>query len=107
ITENSANPAASCRGVPSFGSLGKALSVPPYGVLVAAGGAAACAFTRPVATPASAVGFGSGDLAINHMRKAGRSLNTFGIILVVLAVYVLFPVVWGIDLNTLPDAFKN
>lgn len=107
LTEITSNTATASMMFPIMASLASALSVHPYGLMVAAGVAASCAFMLPVATPPNAVVFGSGYLEINDMAKAGFWLNIMGIILVVLAVYFLFPVVWGIDLNTLPDAFNN
>lgn len=107
LTEITSNTATASMMFPIMASLASALSVHPYGLMVAAAVAASCAFMLPVATPPNAVVFGSGYLEINDMAKAGFWLNIMGIILIVIAVYFLFPVVWGIDLNTLPDAFKN
>src|SRR5699024_12742028 len=88
-------------------SLAVALGVHTYSVMSAAGVAASCAFMLPVATPPNAVVFGSGYLRITDMAKAGCVLNIIGIVRVTIAVAVLLPIVWGIDLTSFPPEFSK
>ncbi|AQU80465.1 SLC13 family permease [Planococcus faecalis] len=105
LTEITSNTATASMMFPIMASLSVALSIHPYALMVTAAVAASCAFMLPVATPPNAVVFGSGYLKISDMAKAGLALNTFGIFFVGLAVFYFLPLVWGIDLLTIPDEF--
>lgn len=106
LTEITSNTATAAMMYPIMGALAIALDVHPFALMVAAGVAASCAFMLPVATPPNAVVFGSGYLRIPDMAKAGLALNIMGVILVPLFIWFLLPVVFGIDLNTVPELFK-
>lgn len=106
LTEITSNTATASMMFPIMASLAVALGFHPYALMVAAAVAASCAFMLPVATPPNAVVFGSGYLRIPDMAKAGFALNIIGIILVTVAIYFLMPLVWGIDLMTIPETFK-
>ncbi len=106
LTEITSNTATASMMYPIMASLAVALGFHPYALMIAAGVAASCAFMLPVATPPNAVVFGSGYLRIPDMVKAGFALNIIGIILVTVAIYFLLPLVWGIDLMTIPETFK-
>jgi sodium-dependent dicarboxylate transporter 2/3/5 len=56
----------------------------------------------PVATPPNAIVFGSRRVSMLQMIKAGCMLNLIGWFLIVLTVTRLIPLVWGIDLGSLP-----
>jgi sodium-dependent dicarboxylate transporter 2/3/5 len=103
LTEITSNTATASMIFPVMASLAYAIGVHPFGLMVAAAIAASCAFMLPVATPPNAVVFGSGYIKINDMVKAGIWLNVFCIILITLAVYLLLPAVWGIDLRIYPN----
>ncbi len=100
LTEITSNTATATMMYPIMAAFAGAMQVHPYGLMVAAGVAASCAFMLPVATPPNAVVFGSGSVRIQDMAKAGFWLNLLGVIVVSLAVYFLLPAVWGIDLLT-------
>lgn len=106
LTEITSNTATASMMFPIMASLATALGVHPYGVMIAAAIAASCAFMLPVATPPNAVVFGSGYLRIPDMAKAGFALNIIGIFLVTGFIYFLLPIVWGIDLTSIPEMFK-
>lgn len=106
LTEITSNTATASMMYPIMAALAVALGFHPYALMVAAGVAASCAFMLPVATPPNAVVFGSGYLRIPDMAKAGFALNIIGTILVTLAIYFLLPIVWGIDLSTIPEMMK-
>lgn len=106
LTEITSNTATASMMFPIMASLAAALNIHPYSVMIAAAVAASCAFMLPVATPPNAVVFGSGYLRIPDMAKAGFALNLTGMILVTIGIYFLVPLVWGIDLTSLPDVLK-
>lgn len=103
LTEITSNVATATMMLPILASLAVAIEVHPFGPMVAAGMAASCAFMLPVATPPNAVVFGSGYIKMIDMVKAGFWLNIISIVVITLYVYYLLPVLWNIDLETLPD----
>lgn len=98
LTEITSNTATATMMYPIMAAFAGAMQVHPYGLMVAAGVAASCAFMLPVATPPNAVVFGSGSVRIQDMAKSGVWLNFIAIVIIVIAVYLLLPVAWGIDL---------
>ena len=65
------------------------LGVSPLMLIIPAAIGASPAFMLPVATPPNAIIFGSGEITIPQMCKAGLWLNLIGISLVVLLFYTL------------------
>ncbi|HAJ85300.1 MAG TPA: anion transporter, partial [Pseudomonas sp.] len=57
--------------------------------------AASCAFMMPVATPPNAIVFGTGQMHIQSMIKAGFAINLFGVMLVTLLCYGLVGWIWA------------
>ncbi|MCP3028330.1 DASS family sodium-coupled anion symporter [Halobacillus sp. A5] len=107
LTEITSNTATATMMFPIMASLAAAINVHPYSLMIGAGVAASCAFMLPVATPPNAVVFGSGYLRIPDMAKAGFWLNIVAIIIVTLAIFIYLPFVWGIDLTTFPEQFRD
>lgn len=107
LTEITSNTATANMMYPIMVALALALGIHPYAVMIAAGVAASCAFMLPVATPPNAVVFGSDYLRIPDMAKAGFLLNIIGIFLVAISIYFFLPLIWGIDLTTIPEVFLN
>ena len=64
----------------------------------AAAMAASCAFMLPVATPPNALVFGSGQIKMSDMMRAGFILNLLSILLISLLIYFVMP--WAWQLNT-------
>ena len=56
------------------------------------------AYMLPVATPSNAVAFGSGEVSIRQMVRAGIWLNAVSLVLIVLALYTLLPLVFGVSI---------
>lgn len=106
LTEVTSNTATASMMYPIMAALAVALGIHPYALMISAGVAASCAFMLPVATPPNAAVFGSGYLKITDMMRAGFALNIFAIFLITLAIYYWLPIVWGIDLHTVPEMFK-
>lgn len=65
-----------------------------------------CAFMLPVGTPPNAIMFGTGRLTIMEMVRTGFWLNIMALVLVVVGVLFALPLMWGIDLMTLPTGFQ-
>lgn len=106
LTEVTSNTATATMMFPIMASFAAAIGVHPYGLMIAAGVAASCAFMLPVATPPNAVVFGSGYLKITDMIKAGFWINFACIFIITAAIYYYLPIAWGIDINVFPDTLK-
>lgn len=103
LTEITSNTATATLLVPIMGASAIALNVHPFATIIPAVVAASFAFMLPVATPPNAVVFGSGAIKIKDMAKAGIWLNLIGTIVIVLFVTYVLPIIWGINLQELPD----
>lgn len=106
LTEVTSNTATATMLLPIMASLALAINVHPFSLMIAATLTAALAFMMPVGTPPNAIVFATNCLRIGDMVKAGLIINVISIFIVVLAVYYIVPVVWGIDLNIFPETFK-
>lgn len=107
LTEITSNLATTAMMLPVLAPLALEIGVHPFGLMVAAAVAASCAFMLPVATPPNAVVFGAGYLRIPDMVSRGFAMNLLSILLITIAVYILLPPLWEIDLQHFPEAFKE
>ncbi|MDQ3392804.1 MAG: SLC13 family permease [Bacteroidota bacterium] len=107
LTEITSNVATATMMLPILASIATAICIHPFGPMVAACMAASCAFMLPVATPPNAVVFGSGYIKMGDMVKAGFWLNIISIAAITFYVYYILPLVWGIDLFSLPDFIQK
>jgi sodium-dependent dicarboxylate transporter 2/3/5 len=103
LTEVTSNTATSTMLMPIMASMAIAIHIHPFGLMVAAAVASSYAFMLPVATPPNAVVFGSGYISIPQMARAGVWLNLIAVVVITLFVAYLMPVVWGIDIGSLPE----
>ncbi|MCA9197214.1 MAG: SLC13/DASS family transporter [Planctomycetales bacterium] len=106
LTEVTSNLATTSMLLPVLASMATAMHVHPFLFMIGATLAASCAFMLPVATPPNAVVFGSGYLRIPDMVRCGLRLNLFSIVLVTMFVYFVLPIVWQIDWNAFPEAWR-
>ncbi len=88
LTEVTSNTATTATFLPILGATAAAINVDPLLLIVPATLAASCAFMMPVATPPNAIVFGSGEITIPQMVRAGLWLNLIGLVLIVFWVYV-------------------
>ena len=88
LTEVTSNTATTATFLPILGATAAAIDVDPLLLIVPATLAASCAFMMPVATPPNAIVFGSGEITIPQMVRAGVWLNLVGLVLIVFWVYV-------------------
>lgn len=95
LTEITSNTATAAAFLPLLGALAAAQGMSPEMLAIPAAVAASCAFMMPVATPPNAIVFGTGQLPIQAMIKAGFALNLFGVVLVTLLCYLLVGWIWG------------
>jgi sodium-dependent dicarboxylate transporter 2/3/5 len=103
LTEITSNTATASMFLPIIASLAVAMYIHPYVLMIAVALATSFAFMLPVATPPNAIAYSSRYFTIKQMAKTGIWLNLLGIILITLFVMYYLPVVWGIDINTLPE----
>ncbi len=95
LTEITSNTATAAAFLPLLGALAVAQGRSPEMLAIPAAVAASCAFMMPVATPPNAIVFGTGQLPIQAMIKAGFVLNLFGVLLVSLLCYGLVGWIWA------------
>jgi len=60
----------------------------------------------PVGTPPNAIIFATDKLSIAEMVRTGFVMNIIAATLVVLTVYFLMPMFWGLQLDEVPEAFR-
>ncbi|BFH14482.1 SLC13 family permease [Paenibacillus melissococcoides] len=104
MTEITSNTATATMILPVVAALAIALGIHPFALMIPCAMAANCAFMLPVGTPPNAIIFGTGKLKIIDMVRAGFSVNVFATLIIILAVYYLLPLVFGIDLNVIPES---
>ncbi len=97
LTELTSNTATTATLLPVLAALAPGLGVHPYLLIFPAALSASCAFMMPVATPPNAIVFGSGELTIQQMIKAGLWLNLIGIVLVTLLAFMLLNLVLPLE----------
>ena len=106
LTELTQNMATCTLMIPILAALSLTINVHPLGLMIGMTIAASCAFMMPVATAPNAIVFGSGQLEIKDMVRAGFLLNIFSIILITLFVYFILPYIWGIELSVYPASYR-
>ena len=96
LTELTSNTATTATLLPIVAALAPGLGVHPYLLVVPTALAASCAFMMPVATPPNAIVFGSGQVTLPQMVRAGLWLNLISIVLItLLTLAVVRPVLGG------------
>jgi solute carrier family 13 (sodium-dependent dicarboxylate transporter), member 2/3/5 len=93
LTELTSNTATAAAFLPIMGAVAVGLEQNPLLLAVPVALAAGCAFMLPVATPPNAIVYGSNQLHIQHMVKAGFWLNIFFTVLITLLTWYLLPLV--------------
>lgn len=107
LTEITSNTATATMILPVVASLALALDIHPFALMIPCAMAANCAFMLPVGTPPNAIIFATDKLTILEMVKTGFLMNLMAATLIILAVYFMVPVIWGIDLSVVPAAFRT
>ena len=99
LTEMTSNTATASLLIPVMGAFALAIQVHPLNLMVAVAVAASYAFMLPVATPPNAIVFGSRQVTIQQMAKAGFWLNIVGAIIITVFVIWLLPFVFDLDMD--------
>jgi len=95
LSELASNTAVAAMAMPIAASLAPAVREPPLALMLVAALAASTGFALPVATPPNAIVFGSGQISARQMARAGVLLDLIAIAVIVLAVMLLYPAVFG------------
>lgn len=103
LTEVTSNTATTEVMLPVLGGTAGAMAIHPLLLLLPATLSASCAFMLPIATPPNAIVFGSGQIEMRQMVRAGIILNLIGVVLISLFFYLVSSRVLGIDLEQVPS----
>jgi sodium-dependent dicarboxylate transporter 2/3/5 len=89
LTELTSNTAVANTLMPVMAAAAVGLGVEPLPLLMAVALAASCAFMLPVATPPNAIIYGSGQVVMSDMMKAGFALNLLALLVIAALVHRL------------------
>ncbi|MEM7474149.1 MAG: SLC13 family permease [Planctomycetota bacterium] len=90
LTELTSNVATTTSLVPVLAAIAPGVGIHPYMLIIPATVAASCAFMLPVATPPNAIVFGSGEITLPQMVRAGFVLNLISLLVVTLLAVLVF-----------------
>lgn len=90
VSELASNAATASMGMPIAVSLAAALGQPPLLLMMMIGLSASVGFALPMATPPNAIVFGSGEVEVRQMARAGLALDLVGVLVVVGVVLLVF-----------------
>ncbi|CAM4145984.1 SLC13 family permease [Pseudoalteromonas ostreae] len=89
LTEITSNTATAAGFLPLLGPVAESVTGTPLVWVIPAAIACSCAFMMPVATPPNAIVFGSGQIKMQDMIKAGFALNIVAIALITFVTMTL------------------
>ncbi|KAA2315184.1 DASS family sodium-coupled anion symporter [Pseudooceanicola sediminis] len=93
LTELTSNTATAAAFFPIMGSVAVGIGIDPL-IMTAVMTLAVCsAYMLPVATPSNAVAFGSGEVSIKQMVRAGVWLNMISLVVIFVLIETLVPMV--------------
>jgi sodium-dependent dicarboxylate transporter 2/3/5 len=95
LSELASNTAVATMMMPIIATLATAVGQPPLLLMLVAAFAASTGFALPVATPPNTIVFGSGQVRVRDMARAGVALDIIAIVLIVAVVALLYPVVFA------------
>lgn len=103
LTELTSNTATAAAFLPIAAAIAVSIGENPLLLLIPTALAANCAFMMPVGTPPNAIVFGSGLVTLPQMARTGFLLNLAFVPLIVLVVYFLGQMAFGIEPGVIPD----
>jgi len=95
LSELASNTAVATMMMPIVATLGSSVGQPPLLLMLVAAFAASTGFALPVATPPNTIVFGSGQIRVKDMARAGVLLDAIAVLLLVAVVALMYPVVFG------------
>jgi sodium-dependent dicarboxylate transporter 2/3/5 len=95
LTEMTSNTATAAGFLPLLGPVAEQVTGTPLVWVLPAAIAASCAFMMPVATPPNAIVFGSGEIKIQEMIKAGFAMNILAIFMITLLTISIGSSIFG------------
>lgn len=95
LSELASNLAVAAMTMPIAAALASSVGQPQITMMLVAGFAASIGFALPVATPPNAIVFGSGQITVRQMARAGILLDLASIAVIVAVIYFLAPLVFG------------
>jgi sodium-dependent dicarboxylate transporter 2/3/5 len=95
LSELASNTAVATMMMPIVAALGAAVGQPPLMLMLIAALAASTGFALPVATPPNTIVFGSGQVRVRDMMRAGVWLDAIAIVLLIFVVVTVYPLVFG------------
>lgn len=96
MTQVAPNTASATILIPIAFSLAQSVNVPPLYLMMAASFGTGFATTLPSGTPLMGIMYGTGEFKISELSKVGAILAFFSMIFIVLLIYFLAPVVFGV-----------
>ncbi len=93
LSELASNTAVATMAMPIAASLAHAVGQPPLLLMYVAAFAASTGFALPIATPPNTIVFGSGQVTVRQMAKAGLVLDAVAIAVIVTLISLLAPLV--------------
>lgn len=97
LTEITSNTATSAAFLPVLGAAAIEIGWDPRLLVVPAALAASCAFMLPVATPPNAIVYGSGQVSMRQMARAGIWVNLIMTVLIFVVTMWLLPTALGVE----------
>ncbi|HZW38765.1 MAG TPA: SLC13 family permease [Ignavibacteriaceae bacterium] len=102
LTSLTSNTATAEMMLPIMGAVSVSLGMHPFILMITTAISVSMDFMLPVGTPPNAIVFGSRRIKVYEMAKAGFIINVSSAFVITLIVYFLVPMVFGIEINTLP-----
>ncbi|EMI16611.1 anion transporter [Rhodopirellula maiorica SM1] len=107
LTEVTSNTATTTLLMPILGAAAEGAGYDAAFLMVPAALSASCAFMLPVATPPNAIVFGSEQLTVREMAKAGFALNLIGVGVISLVCYFVVDFQQGIGQPVTTTAIQS
>lgn len=96
LSEVASNIATASMMMPVLAALASSVQAHPFGLLLSATLAASFGFGLPIATAPNSIVYATGHMSIRDMARAGFLLDVLAILILLVFMYLLLPVVWGI-----------
>jgi sodium-dependent dicarboxylate transporter 2/3/5 len=107
LTELTSNTATAATFLPVVAAIALSLGQNPLYLAIPAALAANCSYMMPVGTPPNAIVFGSGYITLPQMARAGMLLNLLLVPLIVGLLWILGPLVFGIEFGVVPEWMRK